>query len=58
MEVTYGDTPIPGCPAQITAYDVNKIKVFDILDGIIGQETSFKGKYAIAHQMYKQNETR
>jgi hypothetical protein len=44
MELTYGGLTVPGSPFQIIAYDINRIKVFDLLDAILNQETSFKGK--------------
>lgn len=42
MDVTYGGADVPGCPMQIAAYDVGRIKVFDVQDAILGLESSFK----------------
>jgi hypothetical protein len=43
MDLTYGGLTVPGSPFQIVAYDINRIKVYDLQDAILNQETSFKG---------------
>lgn len=42
MEFTYGGVSVPGGPFNVHAYDLNRIKVSDLCDGVVGQETSFK----------------
>jgi len=44
LEMLFGGAHVPGCPFYIRAYDLNRIKVTDLQDGVVGQETSFKSE--------------
>lgn len=43
VEFTYGGEPVPNCPVIINAYDVSKIKVLGVKDGLVGQRSEFIG---------------
>jgi len=43
MDVRYGGKVVNGSPYQISTYDVNKIKVYDMKDAILNVENSFHG---------------
>jgi len=42
LELTYGGAHVPGCPFFVRAYDLSRIKVTDIQDGVVGQEACLK----------------
>jgi len=42
LHLQYGGVHIQGSPFTVMAYDLSRVKVIDIHDGIVGQETSFK----------------
>jgi len=41
----FGGAHVPGCPFYVRAYDLNRIRVTDLQDGVVGQETSFKSQH-------------
>ena len=47
VELQYAGVPVPGCPFYVRAYDLHRIKVSDLQDGVCGQETSFKSAYSL-----------
>jgi len=52
MEFLYGGVVVPGSPFYVRAYDLCRIKVSDLCDGVVGQETSFKSAYTIAFSSF------
>jgi len=44
LEMTFGGAHVPGCPFYVRAYDLSRIRISDLQDGVVGQETSFKSE--------------
>jgi hypothetical protein len=44
IDVTVGGLSVPGSPLIAKAYDAGLIKVTDIMDGVIGELSTFRGK--------------
>jgi len=44
LEMLFGGAHVPGCPFYVRAYDLTRIRVTDLQDGVVGQETSFKSE--------------
>jgi len=44
LEMLFGGAHVPGCPFYVRAYDLSRIRVTDLQDGVVGQETSFKSE--------------
>ena len=45
VEVRLGGMLIPGAPFVVKAYDVNKVKVTDVQNGIVGKPVYFCSKW-------------
>ena len=45
MEVRLGGMLIPGAPFVVKAYDVNKVKVTDVQNGVVGKPVYFCSKW-------------
>lgn len=46
LELLFGGEPVPNCPVVINAYDVSRIKVMGIKDGLVCQRSDFVGKFS------------
>ena len=47
VEIEYGGEPVPGSPFVVKSYDVSKVLVQGIRDGIAGKTSKFIGKLLI-----------